>query len=150
MLKTFDIIMIMIMISAAAVTFRIKAESEAQLREVRNLERQIAHEEDSIDLLQADWSLLTQPSRIQKMVDAHKEELGLQATTSRQVTGINAIPEKGLSTEEGDPIADAIAQSEGGEAPKGDKAGKKVAGKDKAKVEPAGVDVHTETGSVDE
>ncbi len=148
MLKTFDIVMIMIMISAAAVTFRIKAESEAQLREVRSLERQIAHEEDSIDLLEADWSLLTQPSRIQKMVDAHKEELGLQATVSRQVTGIDAIPEKGLATDESDPIADAIAQSEGGEKPKADK---QVAEKAKKKAEePAEVDAQTETGSVEE
>jgi hypothetical protein len=147
MLKTFDIIMIMIMISAAAVTFRIKAESEAQLREVRSLERQIAREEEAIDLLEADWSLLTQPSRIQKLVDAHKQELGLQATQSRQVTGVDAIPEKGLAPEEGDPIADAIAQSESGEEPKADK---KVATKSKKKAAPEIVDVETETGSVEE
>lgn len=147
MLKTFDIIMIMVMISAAAVTFRIKAESEAQLREVRTLERQIAHEEESIDLLEADWSLLTQPSRVQKLVDAHKDELGLQATISRQVTGVESIPEKGLSMDEGDPIADAIAQSEGGTTPKADK---KVATKTKTKAEPEIVDVETETGSVEE
>jgi hypothetical protein len=147
MLKTFDIIMIMVMISAAAITFRIKAESEAQLREVRTLERQIAHEEDSIDLLEADWSLLTQPSRVQKLVDAHKDELGLQATISRQVTSVESIPEKGLSVDEGDPIADAIAQSEGGTTPKADK---KVATKAKTKAEPETVDVETETGSVEE
>lgn len=147
MLKTFDIIMIMIMISAAAVTFRIKAESEAQLREVRSLERQIAREEEAIDLLEADWSLLTQPSRVQKLVDAHKEELGLQATISRQVTSVDAIPEKGLSVDEGDPIADAIAESESGAIPKADK---KVAAKAKNKAEPEAVDVETETGSVEE
>ena len=147
MLKTLDIIMIMVMISAAAVTFRIKAESEAQLREVRLLERQIAHEEESIDLLEADWSLLTQPSRVQKLVDAHKEELGLQATISRQVTGIDAIPEKGLANDDSDPIADAIAQSEGGTKPKADK---KVATKTKKKAEPEPLDVETETGSVEE
>jgi hypothetical protein len=139
--------MIMVMISAAAVTFRIKAESEAQLREVRTLERQIAHEEESIDLLEADWSLLTQPSRVQKLVDAHKDELGLQATISRQVTSVESIPEKGLSVDEGDPIADAIAQSEGGTTPKADK---KVATKTKTKAEPETVDVETETGSVEE
>jgi hypothetical protein len=147
MLKTFDIIMIMIMISAAAVTFRIKAESETQLREVRNLERQIANEDDAIDLLEADWSLLTQPARIQKLVDAHKEALGLQATVSRQVTGVEAIPEKGLAADEGDPIADAIAQSEGGAVAKPDK---KVAAKAKKVDHSEPVDVDAETGSVEE
>jgi hypothetical protein len=143
MLKTFDIIMIMIMISAAAVTFRIKAGSEAQLREVRTLERQIAREEDAIDLLEADWSLLTQPSRIQKLVDAHRQELGLEATVSRQVSGVDAIPEKGLATDSGDPIADAIANSENGKDAKADK-------KTAAKSEPEVLDTDTETGSVGE
>jgi hypothetical protein len=147
MLKTFDIIMIMIMISAAAITFRIKAGSEAQLREVRTLERQIAREEDAIDLLEADWSLLTQPSRIQKLVDAHRQELGLEATVSRQVSGVDAIPEKGLATDSGDPIADAIANSENGKDAKADK---KTAAKSEQKSEPEVLDTDTETGSVGE
>ena len=108
MLKTFDIIMIMVMVSAAAVTYRIKATSEDQLRQVQRLEKQIANEEDSIDLLKADWSLLTQPSRIEKLAKAHVGELGLVATDSRQVTDLSAIPEKGLGAPAGDPIADAI------------------------------------------
>jgi hypothetical protein len=109
MLRTIDIVMILVMVSAAAVTYKIKADSEEELRQVRRLERQIAIEEDSIDLLKADWSLLTQPSRIQRLVDAHQDALGLQATDSHQVTDLSAVPEKGLSEPQGDPIADAIA-----------------------------------------
>lgn len=145
MLKTFDIIMIMVMISAAAVTFRIKANSEAELKEVRRLERQIAHEEDAIDILNADWALLTQPSRIQKLVDAHKEALGLRPTESKQVTSVDAIPEKGL-IDEGDPIADAIAESEGGKPVK--------SAKRQPEADPVAdlieTDTETETGSIDE
>lgn len=115
MLRTIDIIMILVMVSAAAVTYRIKATSEDQLQQVRKLERQIAHEEDAIDLLKADWSLLTQPSRVQRLVDAHKEALELEATDSTQVTGLESVPEKGLAETEGDPIADAIAAHETGE-----------------------------------
>ena len=115
MLRTIDIIMILVMVSAAAVTYRIKADSEEELRQVRKIERQIAEEEDSIDLLKADWSLLTQPSRIQRLVDAHKDALGLQATDSHQVTDLSSVPEKGLAEDEGDPIADAIAAEETGE-----------------------------------
>lgn len=148
MLKTLEIIMIMVMISAAAVTFRIKATSEAQLREVRNLERQIAREEDTIDLLGADWSLLTQPSRIQKLVDAHKEQLGLEPTTSRQVVGVEEIPAKGLAPEGPDAIADAIAQSEGTAKPQKDAKAKKTA--TEKTLAPAVIDEETETGSVDE
>ncbi len=118
MLRTIDIIMILVMVSAAAVTYRIKADSEDELRQVRKIERQIAEEEDSIDLLKADWSLLTQPSRIQRLVDAHKDALGLQATDSHQVTDLSSVPEKGLAEDEGDPIADAIAAEENGETAK--------------------------------
>lgn len=116
MLRTIDIILILVIVSAAAVTYRIKSDSEEQLRQVRILERQIAQEEDAIDLLKADWSLLTQPSRIQRLVDAHKDELELQATDSTQVTGLEAVPEKGLGESEGDPIADAI-EADGNGAP---------------------------------
>ncbi|MGL4488299.1 MAG: cell division protein FtsL [Rhizobiaceae bacterium] len=147
MLKTFDIIMILVMISAAAVTFRIKADSEAQLREVRTLERQIAAQDEAIDLLEADWSLLTQPSRVQKLVDAHREQLGLQATNSRQIDGVDAIPEKGLAADESDPIADAIADAEDGVEPK---IAKKETAKAKKKAGAEPVDVEIETGSVDE
>jgi hypothetical protein len=118
MLRTIDIIMILVMVSAAAVTYRIKATSEDQLRQVQKLERQIALEEDAIDLLKADWSLLTQPSRVQRLVDAHKEALQLEATESTQVTGLDAVPERGLAEDEGDPIADAIAADESGEPQK--------------------------------
>ena len=143
MLKTFDIIMIMVMISAAAVTFRIKANSEAELKEVRRLERQIAHEEDAIDILNADWALLTQPSRIQRLVDAHKDALGMRPTDSKQVTTVDAVPEKGLAPEI-DPIADAIAESEGGKPKKNVE--------EAAAPDPVAdiIDTDTETGSVDE
>ncbi len=130
MLRTVDIIMILVMVSAAAVTYKIKADSEDELRQVRKIERQIAEEEDSIDLLKADWSLLTQPSRIQKLVDAHKDALGLEATDSHQVTDLAAVPEKGLAEPEGDPIADAIVADEGGEP-------LKVAKSKPAKIKPA-------------
>ena len=145
MLKTFDIIMIMVMISAAAVTFRIKANSEAELKEVRRLERQIAHEEDAIDLLNADWALLTQPSRIQRLVDAHKDALGMHPTESKQVTTVDAVPEKGL-IQEIDPVADAIAASDGS-APEPDVA-------EEAATDPVAdiidTDTDTQTGSVEE
>jgi hypothetical protein len=148
MLKTFDIIMIMVMISAAAVTFRIKANSEAELREVRQLERQIAHEEDNLDILDADWALLTQPSRIQKLVDAHRDALGMHPTDSSHVTTVDAVPEKGL-VPESDPIADAIAASEGQKS-------KQVAKQDKpVEAQPDAattddVDTDTDTGSIEQ
>lgn len=152
MLKTFDIIMIMVMVSAAAVTYRIKATSEEQLRQVHKLERQIANEEDSIDLLKADWSLLTQPSRIEKLVKAHDSELGLVATDSRQVTDLSAVPEKGLGAPAGDPIADAI-NADGKVADTKvatDKKSKKDKKKPALESEPTSIDDVIETGGIEQ
>lgn len=156
MLRTIDIIMILVMVSAAAVTYRIKAGSEEQLRQVRKLERQIALEEDAIDLLKADWSLLTQPSRVQRLVDAHKEALDLQATDSTQVTGLESVPERGLAESDGDPIADAIAADEGGEPVKIAKAKSKSADPGKVVDQATGENIEdliedeTTTGSIEE
>ena len=156
MLRTIDIIMILVMVSAAAVTYRIKATSEDQLRQVRKLERQIALEEDAIDLLKADWSLLTQPSRVQRLVDAHKDALELQATDSTQVTGLESVPERGLAESDGDPIADAIAADDSGEPVKVAKAKSNPADPDKVVDEATGENIEdliedeTTTGSIEE
>ena len=156
MLRTIDIIMILVMVSAAAVTYRIKATSEDQLRQVRKLERQIALEEDAIDLLKADWSLLTQPSRVQRLVDAHKDALELQATDSTQVTGLESVPERGLADSDGDPIADAIAADDSGEPVKVAKAKSNPADPDKVIDEATGENIEdliedeTTTGSIEE
>ena len=156
MLRTIDIIMSLVMVSAAAVTYRIKATSEDQLRQVRKLERQIALEEDAIDLLKADWSLLTQPSRVQRLVDAHKDALELQATDSTQVTGLESVPERGLAESDGDPIADAIAADDSGEPVKVAKAKSNPADPDKVIDEATGENIEdliedeTTTGSIEE
>ena len=67
--RTSDIVLIAVMVSAAAFTYKIKHEAEDQLAAVRKIEAQIRFEEDTIDLLKADWSLLTQPSRLQKLAE---------------------------------------------------------------------------------
>jgi hypothetical protein len=141
MLKTLDIIMIMVIICAAATTFKIKADSETQLGQVRMLERQIAHEDETIDLLHADWSLLTQPSRIQKMVDAHNAELALQATVGRQIIDVKSIPEKNTTQPQMDPIADVIGNT-------GKAIGDNVYSAQENDAKP--VDAETETGSIEQ
>ncbi len=71
MFRTSDIVLIAVMVSAAAFTYKTKHEAEDWLGQVRKLEREIRFEEDTIDLLKADWSLLTQPSRLQKLTEIY-------------------------------------------------------------------------------
>ena len=79
MFRTSDIVLIAVMVSAAAFTYKTKREAEDQLAEVRKIEAQIRYEQDTIDLLKADWSLLTQPSRLQKLAEIYQAELAAAA-----------------------------------------------------------------------
>jgi len=121
------------MIVAAAGTYKVKAEANQKLAEIKRIEVQIAHEEDTIDLLEADWSMLTQPDRLQRLVEAFATQLPLQPIEARQVVGVKDIPEKGTGLPSDDVIGETIA---------------KIA-KEKADKEPD-IQDDTETGSIDE
>ena len=78
---------------------------------MKRLQAQIQLEQDQISLLKADWSLLTQPSQLQKLAGAFQEELGLQPLEANQIVGLHDIPEKPpVEAEPADP-AGQIARS---------------------------------------
>lgn len=93
MLRTFDIILIGLMIAAASITYKIKHDAEKQMNQVTKLERMISDENDTIDLLKADWSLLTQPNRLQKLIETFQGQLDLQLVEANQIIDINDLPQ---------------------------------------------------------
>lgn len=99
MFRTSDIVLITVMMAAAAFTYKTKHDAEAKYEELRKIERQAELEEDSIDLLKADWSLLTQPARLQRLAEAYKDELGLQPVEAPQIAEFSDLPEKSLTIE---------------------------------------------------
>jgi hypothetical protein len=92
MLKTFDIVLIVVMTAAATVTYTIKHQAENKLEEVRSLDAQIKLEEDTIDLLRADWALLTQPNRLERLVRAYDADLQLVPTDPTQLARPEELP----------------------------------------------------------
>ena len=92
MLKTLDIILVVVMLSAAAWTFAVKHQSEVYEEALRDVDRQIALERDTIALLEADLSLLTQPIRLQRLADAFQDELGLAPLEAQQIVGPDELP----------------------------------------------------------
>ena len=117
MIRTTDIALFTLMIAAAAGTYKIKAEANQKQREIVRIEKQIAFEEDTIDLLEADWAMLTQPERLQKLAEKHEGELSLAPIEARQVVSVKEVPEKGVAPDD-DVIAETIAKmaKEKGEA----------------------------------
>ena len=92
MFRTTDIVLIAVMVSAAAFTYQTKHDAEDELRALRRLESQIRYEEETADLLRADWSLLTQPARLQVLAQAYQAELNLQPIDARQIVDPDEIP----------------------------------------------------------
>lgn len=92
MLRTTDVAMILMMTAAATVTYSIKHRAELKLDDVRKLESDIRLEKDTIDLLKADWALLTQPNRLQRLVAAYQADLQLVPTASTQLAQPTELP----------------------------------------------------------
>ena len=113
MFRTSDIVLIAVMVSAAAFTYKIKHEAEDQLSALRKVESQIRTEEDTITVLKADWSLLTQPARLQRLTETYNGELLLQATEAKQIVGLEDVPIKPVE------IPDLSSQRLGGMADSG-------------------------------
>lgn len=100
MFRTSDIVLIAVMVSAAAMTYKIKREAEEQRAQVHYLQAQIRTEEDTIDLLKADWSLLTQPARLQKLADIYKAQLDLEPVDGHQFVTLDDLPARPVTIEE--------------------------------------------------
>lgn len=94
MFRTSDIVLIAVMVSAAAFTYKTKHEAENWQAEVRRLQQQIRFEEDTIALLRADWSLLTQPARLQRLTEIYQGELALAPVEPHQILGLDELPSK--------------------------------------------------------
>ncbi|MDP9809634.1 hypothetical protein J2W42_002486 [Rhizobium tibeticum] len=92
MLRTLDLILVGVMTAAAAVTYTIKHHAELKLEEVHRLEAEIKLEKDTIDLLKADWALLSQPNRLERLVNNYNGELQLQPTASTSLVHARELP----------------------------------------------------------
>ncbi len=99
MFRTTDIVLIAVMVAGAAFTYNTKHQVEAQLSEVRKIEAKIRFEEDTLTILKADWSLLTQPARLQKLTEIYGQELELAPLDAHQIVGADELPAKPVEME---------------------------------------------------
>lgn len=100
MFRTSDIVLFAVMVAAAAFTYKTKHEAEDRLAEIRKIERAIRMEEDTITILKADWSLLTQPKRLQKLTETFQSELNLAPVEASQIAELDDLPAKPLEIED--------------------------------------------------
>jgi hypothetical protein len=98
--RTSDIVLFAVMVAAAAFTYKTKHEAEDRLAGVARIQSEIRMEEETIDILKADWSLLTQPSRLQKLSDIYQAELNLVPVEAGQIVGLDDLPARPLTIED--------------------------------------------------
>lgn len=106
MLKTVDVILVVAMLSAASWTFAVKHQAGIYEDALRDIDRQIAQERDTIALLEADLSMLGQPMRLQRLADSFEAELALAPLRPEQIVSQDELPAP--------PVKDVPAEGEAG------------------------------------
>ncbi len=92
MLKPLDIFFVCMVLAAATATYVVKYGSQIKHSSVAKLEHKIEVEKEAIDILNANWSLLTSPARLQNLSELHDEELQLKNLDPKQIIRIEDIP----------------------------------------------------------
>ncbi len=92
MMRIVNIALIALVIATATWTYSVKHEAEQRLVEIRALERAIELEQETIDLLRADWAHLSHPQRLQALTETYAEELGLTRAEADQFVRPGDLP----------------------------------------------------------
>jgi hypothetical protein len=88
-------VLLIAMVAGAIVTYDMKYDAEIAAEGIARLKADIAAERDRIRTLTAEWSLLTQPARLQALVTEHADYFDLRPFSPEQLATIDAIPFRG-------------------------------------------------------
>ena len=101
--RVINIIAVLILVGAAMVVYQIKYQAVRQAAELDKLNRAIAREKAAITVLEAEWSHLTRPDRVQALAERH---LDLKPATPGQRVALADLPMRPVQV---DAIAETIA-----------------------------------------
>jgi cell division protein FtsL len=112
MIRLFNIALVLTVLGSAFVLYTLEHATRAAERRVADIESQIGEEEEAINLLNAEWSNLTRPERLQ---DIAEKRLGLKPIIPTQMVSsaelAQRVPEKPLEQpppHSTDPIGDIL------------------------------------------
>ncbi|WP_413154588.1 hypothetical protein [Bartonella sp. cb54] len=105
--RTVDMILAIIMICTAGFTYKVKYDVQKRISEVRRLEREISAEKNMVHLLRAEWAVMIEPSRMQRLAKRYQKELALDIIQPRQVIEFDDIPVR----VQHDQVAEVIKQN---------------------------------------
>jgi cell division protein FtsL len=116
MLRFFNIILVLVSLGAAFVLYSLEHATRGVEREIAQINRQIADERETMKLLAAEWSNLTQPARLQQLAEKHLELKPMSLLQLAEPQELAArLPERPVAIPDEtskDPIADILKAME--------------------------------------
>jgi hypothetical protein len=110
MFRRTDIAMIAVMIAVVTYTYSVKTGTKEVAEQLAAIQRETESEINAIDLLNADWEVLTAPKRIQSLVDVYEADLNLVPTDAHRLIAISDIPMRPVVAEPETSIDEILAQ----------------------------------------
>ena len=92
MIRWLQVVSVVAAAGAAIFVFHIKYRAEAVAERTVELQRALDQEQETISLLEAEWSLLIQPARVQDVVERQADLLLLQPLDPAQITSLESLP----------------------------------------------------------
>jgi hypothetical protein len=92
MTRWLQVVSVIAAAGAAVFVFQVKYRAEAVAEDAARLQREVDQENETLSLLEAEWSLLIQPARVQALVERHADLLKLQPLDPMQITKLENLP----------------------------------------------------------
>ncbi len=116
MIRWLQFVSVIAAAGAAIFVFQVKYRAEAVADHAADLQRGLDQEKETLSLLEAEWSLLLQPARVQELVARHSERLKLQPLDPAQITRLENLPMRPKGPEPADETAlSAILEEQSGD-----------------------------------
>jgi cell division protein FtsL len=114
MVKVFNALLVMGLLVSAFFLYSLEHSTRGLERQIAKMKTGISYERESIKLLNAEWSSLTRPERLQKLA---AEQLKLKPISAPQIVSLNELSSKvpdqpvvKLDDQGTDPIGDILAK----------------------------------------
>jgi cell division protein FtsL len=103
MLRLFNLVVVGALVVAAVIVYEVKYQSTYKAQAVVRLNSEIRAEREKIATLNAEWSRLAAPERIQTLAERY---LAMKPQAVTQIDNFSALPQKAAPF--GDPLGDLI------------------------------------------
>lgn len=99
MIRYLNILFILAVLIGAGTVYDMKLAAKKSAARVAELKQEIEAEQEAIQMLKAEWSMLNQPERLQGLVERYNSYLQLQPLDVRQIVSPDELPTRPVMLE---------------------------------------------------